>query len=236
MVLMAIIMLALFAITAAVIDVGRVMLYRRQMQAAVNTAAVEGLRFRDGIPESWRADPPQALTDAAAAHNIRTDDPDDPTYIDFARRWSASNLARQVLFSPATGTALARVPKVTVEPDPFGPFPPFIQNIDPADSYDDYPPKESTVPVLQPNLDKSGSQINVRGDLVGGAYVASDGLHSETLPSYVRSDFTPYTELSANSDYHSDANSAFIARLRRTGEENDGVSQSSARRSRSYSR
>jgi len=222
-VIMAIAMLALFAMLALVLDLSRAMLMRRQMQASVNSAAMDGLRFRDDIPEAWRdaTTAPTGLLETvgvppAVAYDLA--DPDWRQYIDRARRWSAANLGGQALFAPDHEQSLARVPKVSVAVNPNNSFPPFLQTIDPADLFDDFPR-----PVMQANLDTDGSQIDPGGDLVGGAFDASDAAHVEThLPTYARTDFTEFGDSSSSTGYHSDANSAFVARLRRTGEDFNG--------------
>src|SRR5712691_9743094 len=50
LVLFALLVFVLLAFTALAIDTGLALLARRQMQAAVSPAALEGLRFRDELP------------------------------------------------------------------------------------------------------------------------------------------------------------------------------------------
>ena len=50
LVMVAMLAFAFFALAALVIDMGMVRLTQRQMQSATDSAALEGLRFRDGIP------------------------------------------------------------------------------------------------------------------------------------------------------------------------------------------
>ncbi len=57
LVFIAMLMFAFFALAALVIDMGMVRLTQQQMQSATASAALEGLRFRDGIPPYMLASP-----------------------------------------------------------------------------------------------------------------------------------------------------------------------------------
>lgn len=50
MIWFAIMVFALFAMAALIVDLGHAFIARRQMQSAVNSGALEGLRFRDSLP------------------------------------------------------------------------------------------------------------------------------------------------------------------------------------------
>ena len=59
---------ALMALAALVIDLGMAMLTQRKMQTAVDSAALEGIRFRDQIPTEWWTQN-QSAADAAAGRD-----------------------------------------------------------------------------------------------------------------------------------------------------------------------
>lgn len=69
------------ALAALVIDVGFARLAQRQMQTAVDAAALEGLRFRDEVPER--------LVNEMVQAGVNLADASDPEY---ARRWLASRI------------------------------------------------------------------------------------------------------------------------------------------------
>jgi uncharacterized membrane protein len=64
------------ALAALVIDIGFARLTQRQMQTAVDAAALEGLRFRDEVPER--------LVNEMVEAGVNPDDAENP---DYARRW-----------------------------------------------------------------------------------------------------------------------------------------------------
>src|SRR5208337_4438462 len=85
----------LMGLAALVIDMGFARLAQRQMQTAVDSAALEGLRFRDDIPSHWHT-PGNATYDAIVATcgacPQSTYDPSNlqwQAWINKARRWAA---------------------------------------------------------------------------------------------------------------------------------------------------
>ncbi len=161
LVYMAMLLVAFLAIMSLVIDMGFLMLARRQMQAAVSTAACEGLRFRDGIPQAWQLtdDTPQALIEAysEAGYELPSLPYDSSNalwqqYTDFARRWAAADLAGQTLCAPDRRQVLLKTIKVNVTPDTVAALPQYLQTIDPASPYDGYPSDPTLQSVLQPNM------------------------------------------------------------------------------------
>src|SRR5262249_12130761 len=157
---------------------------------------LEGLRLRDDITSSWQSltTAPQGLVQAANASGVTPPDagahpyaPGDPAWqpwCDFCRRWSASNLAAQVLFAtdvPYSDNAinsrqpgLSREIQVDVQQNEQSigediVDASFRQTYDRANAYDAYlvqPPEQA--PVLLANLDGEGHQVNDGGDLVSG--------------------------------------------------------------------
>ncbi|MEZ6129766.1 MAG: Tad domain-containing protein [Planctomycetaceae bacterium] len=95
LVFFAMILFGIMAMAALVIDIGFARLTQQQMQTAVDAAAIEGLRFRDGIPDAWLNDPDTMAEIEAACGTSPPlpQDPNDPdwqTWLNCARRRAAS--------------------------------------------------------------------------------------------------------------------------------------------------
>jgi hypothetical protein len=150
LVFFAMLMFALMGLAALVIDIGFARLTQRQMQTAVDSAALEGLRFRDGIPEEWLNDPVMKaeIEAACGSHPALPQNPGDPDWqiwLNCVRRWAAS---RNVAFV-------------------------FDDDLDPSDDdgafYDDNNP--------DPNV---GQQFNVAGQFGAGPVLEfTDGAGSD---------------------------------------------------------
>ncbi len=96
LVIFALLMFALLALAALVIDLGIVRTTQRQMQTATDSAALEGMRFRQRVPENWldNSDPiGRELISAIGAPPAAPQDPTDPAWqdwCDLASRYAAS--------------------------------------------------------------------------------------------------------------------------------------------------
>jgi hypothetical protein len=84
LVFFAMLLFGIMAMAALVIDIGFARLTQRQMQTAADSAALEGLRFRDEIPSSLIVSYETELVDACGPVQ------NDPTWRDCARRWFAA--------------------------------------------------------------------------------------------------------------------------------------------------
>lgn len=102
LVFFAMILFGIMALAALVIDIGFARLTQRQMQTAVDTAALEGLRFRDDVPSGWQpggqlheqvADDIEAAGGSAPPTKpYNPNDSDWKVWIEHARRWGARNM------------------------------------------------------------------------------------------------------------------------------------------------
>lgn len=227
LVMFAFVLIATLALAALLIDIGIVQLTRRQMQTAVNTAALEGLRFRDSIPVSVL----HQLVDCGPCQNsigedfteddfyqyVRDYDTDcnclnalDPEVRDYLRRKLASRAISTAfdddLLSPTVG-----------RPDRFGagPLSPYGPGI-PLDGTT-FEASRLIEPGRFGRYVPDQLQLN-REDDQAGDFVA--GYHVEEPPreydDYLRDGFAlqrpPTLPVEARKD-------AFLARLRRTGED-----------------
>lgn len=164
--LFAMLTFALLAVAALVIDVGFVLLARRQMQTAVNTAALEGLRDFEGNG-----------------------------------RETASQLAGAVFVDPQGEITLGAGPTVMFQNGkPMGNF--YASRLITKNNLGKYLPQRANGEV---GLETNTANVP-QGDLVKGNHLAS-GDHTEDA-NYVRGDFEPNS-----------SGDAFLARMRRTGEE-----------------
>jgi hypothetical protein len=178
------------ALAALVIDVGFARLAQRQMQTAVDAAALEGLRFRDEVPEdiakfiveSGGVPPPEANRD-------------DPEWREYARRWLARHMVRATFedyVDPKTGVWIQYGAGPTID---------FEGGIGPAELAAAQTLVPESLGVWKPVLELNRANEK-HGDLVAGEY-DPEKEHWE-LPDYTRDDFkTP-------------GDSGFLARLRRT--------------------
>ncbi len=220
LVLFVLLAFVILALAAAVIDVGSIFLARRQLQSAVNSASVEGLRFRDGVPLDWRSKEtaPAALINAAGdpptSSNYDPTSPDWQAWIDKARRWAAANAANQVMTSPDDSYYAAQTMPtkpssgVPVEIDVAGTSYEFqaAQTFDWQQGVQQYDPRKDQAG-LQPNL----GDTDEGGDLVAGVYLGSTDL--TTTPDKSHSDDyngQPYQRADFQASSVAGANSAFL--------------------------
>jgi len=214
LVLFAMMLFGVIALACLVIDMGSLLAARRQLQSAVNAAAIEGLRLRDGLPPQWQSPdsvPAQAYVAAGYGFPETAYSPSDTewqSYFNFARRWAAANAASQVLTSnslTADGEPFYAMQAPTFTGGlPLGEFT-VAQTVNvTGTSLQQYQPD------LLPNL----GDADQGGDMVAGQYLGSrdyattaDPAHTEG-DDYSRTDYSPAT-----------GNSAFLVRMRRTNEE-----------------
>ncbi len=101
LVLVVLLLFGLMGLAALVIDVGFARLAQRQMQTAVDAAALEGLRFRDEIPEHIAE-----MIEDAGGDAPPEGDRSDPAWREYARRWLASRMVNETFedyIDPNTG-------------------------------------------------------------------------------------------------------------------------------------
>jgi len=182
--LVAVMLFVLMALGALVIDFGLVRLTQRQMLAATDTAAMEGLRWRDvqqweQLPSGWLTNPSflQAIGANSASGLV---DPIDATQQDAIRRWAAANMISLMTASNADDTA---------DPANYG-FGPQVQFTATTAGGGLAGPlvAPGQPPVYQPQLQtNSGNATN--GDIVSGSY-GPDGPGVEQS-DYTRNDYSP---------------------------------------------
>lgn len=206
----------LLPLAALVIDMSLVRLTRRQMQTAVNSAALEGLRFRDSIPVSTLrtiVDCPLCATEEEFLNEVRVNDPEcacteatDQVVRDYVRR----RLAQRIT------TAIYDDDLLSTQEDEWnvgaGPDVDYEGGIVVAGQFRAQPliePKSAYKPNPRLNF---GTNDHPAGDFVAGSFDRNDTEHDE-YSNYSRTDFTP-----ADSD--ASIATAFLARLRRTEESN----------------
>ncbi|QDU27037.1 hypothetical protein ETAA8_21210 [Anatilimnocola aggregata] len=188
LVIFAMLLFALFALAALVIDLGLVRLTQRQMQTAVDSAALEGLRFRDGVPAAWvdedTSNDPPFITGASPHPPLPQSLPEWEGWYDEVRRRAVSDLvARQQAFDfDQRDETIA-----TMESSP---------QIDPA--FTAMLKRGIYHPELRQNTDNLAS-----GDMVAGIY-DPNGSHTES-DTFLREDFAANT-----------GTDAFLVRMRRS--------------------
>lgn len=196
LVLFAMLLFGLFGLVALLVDMGFVRLARLQMQSASDSAALEGLRFRDDMPES--------MVDNLGGYSGATPhDPHDPDWRNWLNERRRELAARRVSQSfdddldPENGDALN-----------FGAGPnlDFSGGVDLGNGFSgsqtmSIPAQRAYKPSLQSNLGDAA-----QGDQVAGSYDRNATNHSEAS-DYSRSDFSP-----------GDGDTAFLVRMRRTAE------------------
>ncbi|HEV8068126.1 MAG TPA: Tad domain-containing protein [Planctomycetaceae bacterium] len=213
---------AAMAIAGLAIDLGMARLTQMQMQAAADSAALEGLRFRDDLPAAWRPNGttppnlPQALINNIGPQPTSTYDPTNPAWqawIDGARRFAASEVVAVTFdddLNPANGDQqhFGAGPVVSVT-DTIGD--PSLQ----AGGMITLP--QTGPPFYKPTLQANATN-EANGDLVAGAYGWNQAYDGPTATAdesgdYSRRDFTP------NSSIGSTSQTGFLARLRRSHED-----------------
>jgi hypothetical protein len=218
----AFIVFAALAIAGLVVDLGVARLTQMQMQTAADSAALDGLRFRDDLPAAWRPNGttppnlPPALTDQVGPQPNTPYDPTNPAWqawIDGARRFAASNLVAVTFdddLNPANGDLqkfgagpVASVTNTIGDPS--------LQAGGMITLPTDGPP------VYKPSLQPNSSNLP-DGDLVSGAFgwnasYDAPAATADESSDYSRRDFTPGSVTGTATQ------TGFLARLRRSNED-----------------
>jgi Tfp pilus assembly protein PilV len=201
----------LMGLAALVIDMGFARLAQRQMQTAVDSAALEGLRFRDDIPSDWYTpgNPTyDAIVAACGACPESTYDPSNSqwqAWIDKARRWAASQMVAN-MFSDYVDSSGKTVHYGA------GPVVNFSGGIDPTELAASQLMQPGSPPVYQP----AGLALNAtgnaqEGDMVAGTY-GSNLAYSQQNPMSSADEDDNYNRR----DFQNTSNQAFLVRMRRT--------------------
>ncbi len=229
----------LMALAALVIDMGFVRLAQRQMQTAVDSAALEGLRWRDAIPNSMNSDP--EFLALQPDFNPTAPTPDD---MDCARRLMAS---RVVADGPVTSGSSARPSMFANYVDNSGgtvsygagPVVNFGPGIPPTDlaagqtiTWPPPPPYQPTRSVgITPGLElnQSSGNLNAReGDMVAGTYRQN----TTDPPDGTADEGTTAADGSGNPyhrrDFQNTSNQAFLVRMRRTNNTSSNTSNTTS--------
>jgi hypothetical protein len=231
LVFFAFIVFAALAIAGLVVDLGMARLTQMQMQTAADSAALEGLRFRDDLPAVWRPNGttapqlPPTLVSQCGAQPTTPYNPLDPLWqqwIDCARRYSASNIVA-VTFDDDLNSAdgdqqqFGAGPVATVTDTIGGPG---MQ----AGGIVTLP--QNGPPVYKPTLQANTTNAS-DGDLVAGAYgwnqfYDAPSAAPDESSDYSRRDFVP------NSPPGSVSPTGFLARLRRSNENFGGTTNTAS--------
>ena len=190
LVLLVVMLFALMALAALVIDMGFVRLTQRQMQSGVNSSAMEGLRWRDvqrweDLPAGWVSDP--TFLQAVGATGGLTD-PITPPQQDAIRRWAAANVSTLLYNQPANPN----------DPDPaqYGVGPEVQMTASSAGNSFGPVIASGNPPVYQPQLQTNPGN-GIEGDIVAGTYGDNSGFPTNQTAGetdeYQRSDFSPST-------------------------------------------
>jgi hypothetical protein len=222
LVVFAFLVFACMAIAALVIDVGFARLTQHEMQTAADSAALEGLRYRDFLPAAWRPNGttapnlPSSLVSECGPQPSTTFDPTNPqwqTWCDCARRYAASTTVSLTFdddLNPADGDTLQLGA---------GPVASVTDTLGGTDLQAAGLVSVPSVPVYKPSL-QSNLTNAANGDLVAGQY-GNNSSFSTTLPydedvNYNRRDFVSDSPLGTVPE------TGFLARLRRSYEDLDG--------------
>ncbi len=197
----------LFGFAAMVIDLGLARLTQAQMNSAVETAALEGLRFRDEIPDEWLSNP-TILAELEAACGPSPATPQDDSldwqvWRDSVRRFVASSQVQLVFdddLDPSNGDTLQ------LGAGPMISFSDGVALPDTAFRASELASVPAS-PVYDPAL-QSNAGDDQAGDMVAGTFTVGVG-HGEAS-DYSRADFAPSTR-----------GPAFLVRMRRTNESID---------------
>ena len=235
LVLFAMMFLGLLGLAALVIDMGFARLAQRQMQTAVDSAALEGLRWQgdatwEDLPPAWLADP-----NFQSQVGPPGTGPLSPQQIDKVRRWAASQV---VADGPVESGSSAQPSMFADNVDTSGgtvhygagPVVNFSGGIGPANLA---AAQTMALPIRRfinqrARMARPGLELNpsntIAGDMSSGTYGINTNYNPTQLAdedaNYNRRDYVPGT-LSGTS-----TSSAFLVRMRRTNNVN-GLDQQS---------
>lgn len=204
---------------ALTIDMGFVRLTQAQMQPAVEAAALEGLRFRDHLPEPWLADPVflAAVTPECGSRPPLPQYLTDPVWVAWrerVRRWLARNQVALVYANKLTpGTDEPNLPVYGA-----GPLYALGVGIGPSNAMETI--SAGAPPVYHPHLELNfaiaGAGNAKNGDMVAGTFGVNPsyppGELSDENKDYDRRDFTPASPDEVNTAL------SFLVRLRRVND------------------
>lgn len=206
---MAVFLFVLLPILALVVHTGFITLTRRQMQTAVHSAALEGLRHRDAPAATWTdsTNHPAGLWGECGNPPDQAAEPEDyAEWLECARRWSADRHVQMVFdgdLDAGTESSVRLGAGPDVQFDGSGGIP--VPGTD-------FVASEKIVGVapFRPHLERNEDD-EPHGDQVAGQYRPGES-HAEGA-DYVREDFADPESL----DYlDSQPADAFLVRLRRT--------------------
>jgi hypothetical protein len=209
-------MFVLFGLAALLIDFGMVRLTQRQMLAATDAAAMEGLRWRD--VQQWGELPSGWLNDPTFVEAVNPPPNPSPTgsitlaQADAIRRWAATDAVSLMMSSKTEDTA---------DPVNYG-FGPEVQFTPTTAGGGLAGPTvaPAQTPVYQPQLQTNAGNAT-SGDIVSGFYgpVQSGAEQSD----YTRNDFSP---LASSATAGATQPPSFLARMRRVAPGNSLDQQS----------
>jgi hypothetical protein len=192
----------LMAVAALVLDVGFAIVTRRQMQTATDSAALEGLRWRDAVPDPASADDTRRRNARDLLQRVFLDQ--DPPQPDDHRNFGAGpvvGFSDENAVDLGDGFKASETLSVPVEGAD--------QGFNPA-GYNPFDPDRP----FQLNGYGTGESSNHRaGDMVSGTY--QDGQPHTEAGDYSRQDFLPDTAAPSNT---TPAGDTFLVRMRRSNE------------------
>jgi len=202
LVLFVVFMMIFVSMAGLVIGLGFVRLSQQQMRSATDAAALEGLRWRDEIPEEL----------ANTVQGCGPTDVEDEMWRDCARRYLASQIAKRVLSDPTGQTTTRGAGPILAIEDSEG-------SVLLSGEFGEFTASQ-TLSLAEPRSYEAVLELNLgnemHGDMVAGSYGFNEGYDDGTLSqeelardevsTYARRDFVPDP---VNDD-------AFLVRMRRT--------------------
>jgi Putative Flp pilus-assembly TadE/G-like len=219
---------ALLAVAALTIDMGFVVLTRRQMQTGVDPAVLDGLRFRDAYPPQW-IDPGTGSLAASIVSAIQaeTGNSSTPTQ-DEIRRWAAQQMVVNT-FDDDLNTAdgdtsnFGAGPVISFENSPG--IPGEGQDIAASQtiligSPYVYKPSDAQSPSDQSQWHFWMNEVNnTEGDIVGGNYTYTSSNYNPAVTPVVEDDAYNRVDFQPVASTASPPAASFLVRLKRSNEE-----------------
>jgi hypothetical protein len=219
---------ALLAIAALTIDLGLVVLTRRQMQTGVDPAALDGLRFRDAYPPQW-IDPSTGSLAASIVSAIQseTGNSSAPTQ-DEIRRWAAQQMVVNTFdddLNTADGDSsnFGAGPVISFEDSPG--IPDEFQDIAASQtltigSPSVYKPSDAQSPSDQLQWHFWMNEFNTTaGDMVDGNYTYTYSNYDPAVTPVVEDDAYNRVDFQPVASTGSPPAASFLVRLKRSNEE-----------------